>query len=262
MNVKWRGSKQLAEQPESGQLDFKSTQNTCVAIFSGPYDVCKSNRPKRGSEISGYTGFTVQDVSIKKKSGGIGIMTISLAGAVDSISALNKEVPEIKYEIEWSQLEKALITHPRYAEANQQQGGKPLVSDDKVAIKFWEDCPNADIKEAKKYFPDPNKTSKDDAKELSDNAKDYASKILNGTDSYLLFNPICRRTTTTLAVPAESKAGHLEVPQGNFPKKLIQGWSWLKTADRSTQSGSHARWERIEEWTGTNTWDPDLYPST
>jgi len=257
--VRWRGSRDLTETPESGEFSFKNNESTGIVILEGPYETCLKNRPLRGSEIKGYAGFIVDTVGLKRKAGSIGTLTITLSADPEAPVAQDIR-PEVKHEVEWVQIEKALITHPRYVYEGATQGPKELDLEARVAIKFWEDCPNARLKAAFKYFEDPNKIKEEDAKTLTANAQDYATKILKGEDSYIIFIPVCRRTTTTMNEPVTSKAGHREdPPSGKFPKALIDAWKWLKTADRLSQSGKSSKWEQIEEWTGANLWDTDLY---
>jgi hypothetical protein len=42
---------------------------------------------------------------------------------------------------------------------------------------------------------------------------------------------------------------------------LPGGYLWLSTADRSTRTGTYGKWQRVQEWTGADSWDATIYPS-
>jgi hypothetical protein len=248
--ARWRGSMRLNETPDSPSWDFSGDANTITRTFVGPYDVCLSQTPARGSEMQGFSGFTIDKCAVKKSPGGKGTLTVIASGSAQSASS---DIKEEKYEVQWTELQKPLMTNPFWLPT---MGGALTIAD-KIAIKQWEDCPDAALKEDYKYYDDNNKGGT--AKTLSANAQKYAEKILNGVDSWVLYVPVARKTTLTIIQPNASKAGHKETPTG-FGSALPEDYEWFKTADSSTRSGKHGKWERTEEWTAAEEWDSDLYP--
>ncbi len=254
--AKWRGSRELTETPDSPEWDFSGDGTTCTRTFQGPFDVCLAQRPLRGSSMAGFSGLAVDKSRVKKSPGGKGTLTITAFGVADSVSAAPFAAVEEKYEVEWTETQKALITNPCFSAT----GAFPLDDDDRCALQKWEDCPDASVKKIGHYYDnndtrDPNPGT---GLALSVSAWAYAKKILKGEDSWTSYTPIARKTSLTVEPPTTSMAGRRETPD-DFPC-LPGPYQWMKTADRSTRSGKKGKWEQSEEWTGVDAIDEDLYP--
>ena len=80
------------------------------------------------------------------------------------------------------------------------------------------------------------------------------------------WNPVLRRTQLRRGNVSGASAGRIEDPPvdfGTLPRQSTgSDFVWFKTADRSVRAGKHGKWQRIEEWTGFDTVDTDLYPGT
>jgi hypothetical protein len=215
--------------------------------------------------MAGFAGLAVDRSKVKKAPGGKGILTITAFGEPDSVSADPFAAVETKYEIDWSEVQHALITNPCFSAL----GALELDADDKCALQKWEDCPDAHVKKNGHYYNnndtrDPNPGT---GLALSVNANAYAEKILNGTDSWVEYIPIARKTSLTVEPPTVCVAGHRQTPTDfpALPQRVddagdLVDFAWFKTADRATRSGKKGKWERIEEWTGVVEIDEDLYP--
>lgn len=249
--AKWRGSKQLTESPESPRWDFAGDAVTLTQTFHGPYELCLTKRPKRGSELQGFSGFVVDKSSVNRARGGQGVLSVIASGSAES-PELNKV--EEKYEIEWTELERPLTTNPCFLPG----GAHALTVADRTAIQKWEDCPDADVKAAMKFYNNNDTRTPAGGTDLSANAQVYAAKILNGVESWVQFVPVAKKTTLTAVQPSSSAAGFINDPSG-FGSALPDEFMWLKTADRSMRTGRHGKWERTEEWTGAISIDGDLY---
>jgi hypothetical protein len=168
-------------------------------------------------------------------------MTVTLTPhPIPSQDAKEDEISTI--ELEWMELQKKIETHPRYAQAVgiSSAGPKELTDEDVQAIDLWKNSSGAD--RAKNFNA------------LSVNAKDLASKILRGVESYVVFYPVVRRTTPIGKAPSSASPGKIENPP---PEIRISGYQFLKTADRFIRKGTH--WSEVEEWTGAEFIDPDFY---
>ena len=264
MSAKWRGSKGLRERPA---LSIEETlEKTSKEVeYEGPYDLCLAHRPKPG-DIEAGTGMRVCSVVLKRVPGDRGLLTLKLE---NSLSTGDTPPPSGQtVELDWIETEKDLLTHPRYAGQGIYPGEKHLVPSDLVKLRNWKDEPNAQLREWYLYRIDLNRPlpilttksaalSNGNVGELSDNAKDYADKIIRGQETYRIYLPVVKRTTKISNPIAGSACGK---KLSGLPSGLPQpiGYQWMKTADRSIRSGA-GKWERSEEWGGYAFIDGDLY---
>jgi hypothetical protein len=251
--ARWRGCTGIVESPESPEYDFSGSEDTCTKIFEGPFSTLLSSRPARGAEMAGVdTGFQVDRVKIRRSQSTKGTMTVTLTRAP---SAQGGAEQQPQYEIEWSEVDKALATHPRYA-----AGGATELSDaDRANIEAWENETDPDLKRQGKF-----KAPSGEVVTLGTNAKAYAWKLFNGTSHYPVYIPVARKTSLARQNVSGTSAGHVETPSGDFgtlPKRPGGAdFIWVKTADRSVRTGKHGKWQRVQEWTGFDKVDTDLIP--
>ena len=100
-----------------------------------------------------------------------------------------------------------------------------------------------------------------------------AQKMIKGVDSYTIYAPVLTRTTLWATLPdGVGNVGVKEVPTVREGWEVIgvvnndmTEWTsladdWVKTASRSSpnQDGTYTL---VEQWTGMDEADPDLYPS-
>jgi hypothetical protein len=142
------------------------------------------------------------------------------------------------YEVDWQMLEKPMALNPYF----QSGGGAALTATDLANIALWWQYPNSS-------FTFTGGT-------LSANAQIYATRFLNGEQSYYVFAPIARRITNNwLLLTVGNNLGTYSTSQP-FPGAPT-GYQWLKVTDRGRKEGAY--WERTEEWMGADSWDKDLY---
>jgi hypothetical protein len=246
MGVIWRGSEDIHEAPSSPRRVLTATAQRVVRVFHGPYSALVAAEPDIGSEMVGFSGLYVEQVETVPDGAGAdgpGVMTVTLA--VEWVAGTDSGLPS--YECEWTMIERDLRLHTRYATG----GANALTAADLTQLKKWEG-EDDEAKRAAFQFTKADGTSGT----LSANAQHIAGKILRGQTSYIVPAPVARRTTYSYSVPSTSGCGQ----RGNPPAATgyPSGYEWIKTSDRRMRQGS-GKWERIEEWTGADTVDADIY---
>lgn len=222
----WKGSDEIQEEPGSPHEIITADGRRMTRRYRGPYTKLQSERPLIDTVID---GLPVTQIDIIREQAGSGRMIVELA-AIDPVR-------EPTFEIEWVSLEKPLLTAPFFAD---------LTDGDKDAIAEWESAASA-ADRATALAALSGRTL----------ALQYIDKRLKGVDAYFIPAPCARRTSYTSARPSSTRCGKRETPSG-FPG-LPPGYDWLKTSDRAFRVGKWGLWERIEEWTGADEWDQDIY---
>ena len=230
--MRWVGTAAIQEQPGSPKITNSGSGAKVLRTYRGPFSALVSAQPNPGQTVDGSIG-KVETVEIQPDGAGTegpGTMVVTLAD------------DQITYEIDAATLEKPLALHPRYI----TDGAKALSIDDHNKISAWQNAQSAqDLANA--YTA------------LSANAKDYVDKLRLGEEAYLVPAPIARKTTRSYVKPTTQGIGKTGAPDG-FPD-LPAGYQWLKTSDKGIKQGIRASWERVEEWTGADKWDTDIYPA-
>lgn len=104
---------------------------------------------------------------------------------------------------------------------------------------------------------------------LEGNALVLAQKIMKGVSNYSIYAPVITKTTQWNAPPPLENYGKIETPYVRDGWEIlgvgadISEWTsksnaWLKTACRSSPNGD-GTWTLIEQWTGADEIDGDLY---
>lgn len=252
--ARWRGSTEITEHPESPEWDFNNDDEVCTKTFEGPYALLLSKRPAIGSALEGVpAGFTVDRVKIKRHKSTKGTMTIILTHSPSSSPDAGEEPP--KYEVEWVEVQKPVEQHPIF-----HSGEFSLSIQDWTDVAAWEDEPDAALRREFMY-----KGADGDDVILGTPARKLAEKKAHGTTSYMVFPPVLRRTQARRTNVSSSAAGGRQDPPeefGTLPKQPNgSAYVWFKTADRSVRAGKNGKWQRVEEWTGFDHIDEDLYPA-
>ncbi len=252
LQARWRGTREIQEVPDSPDWDFSGKESTCVRVFEGPYATLLAKRAETGQLVAGMpNGYQVDRVRVKRQRSGKGIMTVTLS-AKDASGSVDNEVVLPQYEVDWSEVQKPAEQHPRYA-----SGAKALSDTDRADIAAWDDEKDASLRKDWKY-----KDAAGTDKTLSANAQDLAKKKLRGETSYTVWIPVCKRTYAMRQNAASTGAGFIQNPPSGFgalPTNHGAAYKWFKTADRSVRSGTHGKWQRVEEWTGFDRVDTDFY---
>ncbi len=241
----WKGTREIKESPDSPEWERTSAGRKCTCTFYGPYETILASQPADGQAISGYpTDLKVDRVIVHKRRGGKGEMVIYLSALESGGGGGSPSTEQPVYEVEWVMIEKSLFYHPRYTFG----GAKKLDEEDRRLLSEW--IASRGTKEAldlTHFNGAPNES----------HCVDFATKWSRGVESYWHYAPIGRRTSVSRAKPQLGSCGHKENPPGDV---AIDGYEYVKTADRALKSGRFGRWERIEEWTGEVDIDEDLYP--
>lgn len=242
MSAIWLGTTANTRTQNQPRYTYTATRNDLIIVEEGQFDYLLAGKPSIGQTLSGISGYTVERVDVINLEGGKGQMTIGMFQAVSGGAASNNSNIDSIFEIDWCQVEKKLEQHPRYRVG--AGGAKVLTTSDLASIESWKAETDATERDTKRAA-------------LSSNAQDFVSKLEKGQDSYLIYIPVLRKTSTSYQPPTTSTCGKRETPPG-FPA-VPSGYTFLKTADRGQRTGSNRKWERQEEWTGFDFVDPDIY---
>ncbi len=108
----------------------------------------------------------------------------------------------------------------------------------------------------------------DEGSKLTGDTLKLAEKILKGVDYFSVYTPVLTRTSvvTDLESLTLGGVGKIGEPSGSdtaagnvdLSKLTDLAKEWLKTADR-LQGAVDGTFQRVEQWTGADKWDEDLY---
>lgn len=244
----------IYESPDSPQWKF-AEHDTCVRTFTGPYADLFAMRPPRGEPMEG-TGdnMLVQDSTLKRSKLGQGTLTVNLAGSNPATGSSDPDDPlSTLIEIDWVAVQKDLRTHPAFT----ADGSYPIDTIGWARIEKWKNEQDETLKSAMKYRPADGSAAVD----LTDDQKIVAGMILKGVDGYNLYAPVVRKTTVFPLQPGSGTAGFIQQMNQVIAYDIPAGYEWLKTACRLVQQQDRT-WQRTEEWTGAEKWDPILYPNS
>jgi len=234
------GTFALTEQVGSPSWDYGETI-TCTRTWEGPYATCAAARPNRGAIYSEtYSGMRVVKTSLRGKEGGVGQLVV----VYESLSYTNSagETDEESYEVDWVEMQRDILTNPRYRVGGG--GAKALTAFEFAALSVWRNEPNATKKSELKYWDLEN----DDYVDVEGNATEVAQQILKGEETWTDYYPVARISSLKEVMPSVTKAG---VYSSTKPFSACpDGYTWMKTSDRSTRSGKSGLWIRSIEWTG------------
>ena len=230
----WKGSKALTEIPGSPDWNIDENGTSVTLQYEGPYDLIKldidAGKIDYGKTVTGLN----EKLLIKKirlvltGEGDVGRLTLRLDDYTPGAGTVSiGERAGATYEDDWIELEKAIETHPRY-----------------------EDLSDSEIRDVKKAIDEGtiyNGTAL---------AVELYEKLLRGQTAYTLYAPVIRVTTPYEVAPPNGKAGAIEEPPGDIHP---EDWEWRKTAYRRVKPGSLGAWDLVEEWTGAESIDEDIY---
>lgn len=108
----------------------------------------------------------------------------------------------------------------------------------------------------------------DESSKLTGDTLKLAEKIIKGVEYFSVYTPVLTRTSvvTDLEDLSLGGVGKIGVPKagnslmGNLNLSTLTALAkeWLKTADR-LQGAVDGTFQRVEQWTGADKWDEDLY---
>lgn len=239
-----RGDSSVHDHHTGGRIT-NAEQRTRIYVLQGRYSELEAQMPKRNGR---FRGFRVESSELVRAKGGMGLLTVTCrvkgGGASGNPSG---NIEETVYEVEMAQLEKPLLSKPGWDGYAEQ-------------IEAWRGSDPA-MRAAYKYTD-----AEGEEAELLGNARKIAKLLMKGVESYLVFAPVVRVTRRSNEEPKDTSefrqigkdCGKRCSPPSD-PLSLVAGsWEWLKTADRC-QEVAGGSFERVEEWTGADEWDEDLY---
>lgn len=220
------GTTEPQEQPQSGAENSAKQGTTRTVVLRGDETQLRAEKPAVGSTwYDGGEAHAVLSAELRPEKGGLATLTIQLAPG-DPESG-EPDPLETKWEVNWQQIEKPLLSHPDVSDPD--------------AIAKWKEL--------------PDRADKVDT--LSEPSRKWARKILKGVESYLIFAPVAKRTDIYPPImPTTGRCGLRGDPAG--APSIPDGYEWLKTADGAVQQDD-GRYVRTQEWTGSDEWDADLY---
>ncbi|HQF19891.1 MAG TPA: hypothetical protein PLT37_01450 [Kiritimatiellia bacterium] len=224
-------------------------------VRRGSYAQLESSKPAIGTLISSQGAqLNVLATNLRKERGGLGTLTITLGDkdrtgeGMVSLAAREETV-----ELDYSLMEKPIESHPMFKDIFAPEGGDFTAL---ASIRAWEAEQEPTVKGQFMYLEHGGVPGTGPYLTLSEEAQVFAEKKLAGIESYFLQVPIVRKTSVIKRAVTTSKCGMRDTP----PEFAAVQDVWLKTADKMTRTGSKGSWERIEEWTGFDQLDEDLYP--
>lgn len=238
-----KGSAAVHDHYTGGRITNAEKQ-TRIFVLQGRYADLKAQMPARNGR---FRGLRVESADLVRAKGGMGLLTITCRGKDGASGNPSGNIEETVYEIEMAQLEKPLLSKPAWSGYAEQ-------------IEAWRGSDPA-LRAAYKY-----KDAEDNEFELAGNARKIAKLLMKGVESYLVFAPVVRVTRRSNETPEDTsefrqigKDCGKRCKPPSAPLSLVDGkWDWLKTADRC-QEVAGGSFERVEEWTGADEWDKDLY---
>lgn len=257
MATRYIGDVSPQKAPESGRVEVPSSgPTTYTDITVGKMADLKPLRPAKDARVTidGVQCVVVQ-ADLDPTRGGMGRLTVrgrpAAAGAGRHRPTSSRPAEETeKFSAEMAQIEKPLLTHPRYASVAE-------------AVAMWREETDAALRKVFKYT-DAGGTEQT----LSGRALEAAEKIMKGVESYLVWAPVIRRSTAGLRHATVGQGmGKIHTGTPNIDGISVAGsWKWLKTGDSAEtywtedEKGDDVeRCSREELWTGADDWDDDLY---
>lgn len=225
-----------------------------LKAMAGTFTVGRpSNAVPSNLDISGDT-YKVTGVEITGGPGGTGRLTVGLAAVSNSAVTVLPTEKGVDWQLDWTLVEKPLEQHPDFAALFTE-------SSTYAKIETWKKLSDHGYITEKAQFTVPNDLGNPTIwAPLTGDALKFCQKLAKGISSYQVQVPVVRKTETTVSGPglnASSRCGMRQAP----PKFADLANAWLKTADSWSKNGQ-SKWEHVQAWSGFDSLDEDLYPSS
>lgn len=249
MATTYKGNTAVRETHESGKIT-REILDTMEIVKKGKYADLLAAQPAKGVEL--VTGYTVVTSTLSRARGGMGDLIIHLVEKDNSIQFLPVGASSSVIETEMAQVEKPIMTNKKLVASDSQD-----VPDE---VEAWRNSPQ----QRRRNYQIPrddltgeaNPKLDSDWSDLTGESLKVAQKIAKGIECWLAFYPVVTRTSVYKSRPDPSDIGKISSP----PVLLPGSWVYLKTCDRVLQN-SKKQYTRTEQWTGSDSWDTDLYAS-
>jgi hypothetical protein len=265
----WQGTTDLT----LGKVDltFEPTRWGLKASWTGPYQACLSQKPQIGSTISGQAAvYIISTVEVAELDGGAGRIDVTAQILADPSNFSTEALGAAIYETEWAELQKAIETHPQCGflspfrsyylngaiQNDSATGGKRRTWEDwadLLGVKTGAAAMDYDGSGGDGSLNEDGSGSGDGYNEDGDpiwTLAQYQKLRSAGTDSYVLFVPVVRRTTYHLYAPEDlgTLSGKLSSPPTAANFTNVSNYAWLQGPDRCTRT--KGVFCRSTEWQG------------
>jgi len=218
-----------------------------IIEYVGDESTLRTNSPAVGATWGDYGG-RVDAVDIDPIEGTVkGILTVRMLlrfGEANYPSGTTGNEQQTIHEIDWVDVQNSIFQHKVF----RTGGTYALDDDDLIQIRRWEEMPDTALRADWKFYVDDTNT---DTGTLSANAQACAKGILLGIEYYNEKAPVLRKSTFYLNGPPPQSGGGVKESPGSFPQiSGLTGYEWLRSADRSLQTGTEKEWRRDQEWLG------------
>ncbi len=239
-DYKWVGHKLLERQQAA--WDFGDKLRVTVP-FTGPFSVCLTSRPARGSKLPGFDHaaykLTVESAKVTELEGGAGRLEVILEATLPDGDVTSEPIGEPVLTVDWAEDRRKLETHPKCGSLSAAATKKGLT---------WEDWPELDAN------PDYYVETGEGWTHIH-----YIEMKRRGVEEYVVFTPKVTRTTFHYKKPTDLGEGcnqRQNPPVGSIAS--LADYEWLGGPDRFVKTGR--KYERTTEWWGAEQLDPTLYP--
>lgn len=235
----WRGNLQLQEQPNSPQWTF-GEKIVAMRTFKGPFATCLTSMPTRGTKGTGaFAGMRVEESSLTKERGEIGLLQVKYAGAG---SSQGQPLPPDEVSLQPEKIEKALKKHPRYKTVTES-----LNVDVRTLLETAQDNPS--------HFPALERVIASTPE--ANLAYELYKKLQQGFTHFPYYGPVLKQTEYYWDTPTSiSPGGFRQSPI--MEGILLPAVDWLREADSLSWNGTHFQLTRA--WIGAPDLDTDLFP--
>lgn len=144
------------------------------------------------------------------------------------------------YEIDSTQVEKPLLQHPAFAAFTATQ---------LLGCRAWDDETDTTAKASYQFWNrDKDGNTVGSIQTLDSDQQKYAQLRLYGTEAFLDFAPLARKTSKFFGntMPDIDDCG--QKAGGDPFTGVPSDYEWLKIGDRAAKQGEGSDWIRVEEW--------------
>lgn len=235
--------------------NLKTTASTFIIGQSAP-----SNSIPTSLKITQILSapFEVTSVELRGGPGGTGRLTIGLASPTYTTEGASPTTNNVDWQLEWTLVERALKLHPTFAPLFDPENNNYSFE----SIDKWE-CLPPEYATYKAQFKIPDRLDKPTTwTVLPALAKKYCEKLAKDMRAYTVQVPVVRKIEHKTSGPPSGSDSSSSCGQREAPERFATlRDAWLKTADSWSKTGL-SRWEHRQEWSGFDSLDEDLYPTT
>lgn len=207
---------------ESSRLEEGGVKLTRTVVYHGQYTALKALRDS--------LLFTAKTTQLSPEDAGQGTLTVTYENPVDLPDDGGDPPPPV-YEVIWQELRQPVEQAPPFS-----------------------DLSNEDLQEIEEAL-----SGEGDAPTEAGAKLNLYNLKRRGVNEYALGVPVVRATLSGLTTrPSAEKAWTRSSPPGEAGGPA--GYEWMLTASEVRNDGE--TFTSVREWTGAETWDPILYPSS